>query len=152
MPWLLPFLFRFTAVRRLMFKTVSQTQIKYPTSPLSRGPDDTVQGGQRLAWVQFEDSSGRRSDNFSVLAARQWQVHCYGDAPSQQLQSVCDAQGLKLHVFPWNAEAREAKLLRNAAYIIRPDGHVAVVDCDGNAGRITEYLKTWTITVCNETA
>jgi hypothetical protein len=150
-PWLLPFLFRFTAVRRLMFKTVSQTQIKYPNSPLSRGPDGTVPGGQRLPWVQFEDSNGKRADNFSVLATREWQVHCYGKV-EPQLQRMCDAQGLKLHVFPWNAEAREAGLTRNAAYIIRPDEHVAIVDCQGDPGRIAGYLKKWTMRACDETA
>jgi 2-polyprenyl-6-methoxyphenol hydroxylase-like FAD-dependent oxidoreductase len=150
-PWLLPFLFRFTAVRRLMFKTISQTQIKYPNSALSRGPAGTIQGGQRLPWVQFEDPSGRNSDNFSVLAARQWQVHCYGGAPLS-LQSMCDAQGLKLYVFPWNAEAQEAGLLKNAAYIIRPDGHIAIVDCQGDPGRIADYLKLWTHMEGNETA
>ncbi len=150
-PWLLPCLFRFTFIRRLMFKTVSQMQIKYPNSPLSRGPAGTVPGGQRLPWVRFEESSKQRSDNFSVLTARQWQVHCYGDA-SSHLQSVCDAQGLKLHVFPWNAEAREAGLRKNGAYVIRPDGHVAILDCEGDGSRITEYLKKWTIRPCNKTA
>ena len=143
-PWLLPFLFRFTAIRRLMFKTVSQIQIQYPNSPLSRGPDGTVPGGQRLPWVRFEDSGGKRSDNFSFLVARQWQVHCYGEAPSQ-LSSMCDAQGLKLHVFPWNAAVKDAGLTKDAAYIIRPDGHVAIMDFKGDPGRIVYYLKQWTI-------
>ena len=125
-----------------MFKTVSQTQIKYPNSPLSRGPAGTVQGGQRLPWIQFEDASGQRLDNFSVLTARQWQVHCYGDAPSQ-LKSVCEAQGLKLHVFPWNREAREAGLLRNAAYVVRPDGHVAIMDRQADSTTIRAYFDLW---------
>jgi hypothetical protein len=31
-----------------------------------------------------------------------------------------------LYVFPWNAEAKRAGLKRNAAYLVRPDGYVAV--------------------------
>jgi hypothetical protein len=65
---------------------------------------------------------------------------------------VCDAQGLKLHVFPWNREAQDAGLLRNAAYIIRPDGHVAIVDSKGDPGRIADYLKNWTMSACKEPA
>ena len=44
-PRLLPLLFKLTAVRRLLFKTISQIQIKYPNSPLSRGPTGTFPGG-----------------------------------------------------------------------------------------------------------
>jgi len=143
-PWLLPFLFRFTAVRRLMFKTVSQTQIKYPQSPLSRGPTGSIQGGQRLPWIQFEDAIGNRIDNFGVLTTRRWQVHQYGDV-APQLQAMCDNHRLKLHVFPWNAAANEAGLRRNAAYVIRPDGHVAIADLSADSARIAGYLDRWLI-------
>ena len=143
-PWLLPCLFRFTSVRRLMFKTVSQTQIKYPQSLLSRGPAGTVPGGQRLPWIQFEDASGNRTDNFAVLTTRQWQVHRYGDV-APQLQATCNDRGLKLHIFPWNAAANGAGLLRNAAYIIRPDGHVAVADLSADPVNIVGYLDKWLI-------
>jgi 2-polyprenyl-6-methoxyphenol hydroxylase-like FAD-dependent oxidoreductase len=141
-PWLLPFLFRFTAVRRLMFQTISQTQIKYPNSPLSHGPAGTVQGGQRLPWIQFEDANGNRSDNFTVLSMRQWQVHRYGDVASE-LQVMCDDRGLKLHIFPWNAAANQAGLRRNAAYVIRPDGHVAIADLRADPISLAAYFDRW---------
>ncbi len=92
-----------------------------------------------------------RTDNYSVLTTREWQVHCYGDAPPP-LQSICTAHGLKLHVFPWNAQAREAGLVRNAAYIVRPDGHIGIIDRIGNPGAITDYLKRWTISLCSAIA
>jgi len=120
---LFPFLFRFAAVRRMMFRVVSQTAIKYPQSPLSHGPAGTVRGGERLPWVQFRDSNGNLADNFSSLATREWQLHRYGDgAPT--LQGMCDDRGLKLHVFPWNSTAKEAGLRKNAVYVVRPDGYV----------------------------
>jgi hypothetical protein len=56
---------------------------------------------------------------------------------------VCEAQGLRLHDFPWNREAREAGLLRNAAYVVRPDGHVAIMDRQADSTTISAYFDLW---------
>jgi len=37
-----------------------------------------------------------------------------------------DDTDVPLHVFPWTAEAERAGLERDAAYLVRPDGYVAV--------------------------
>src|SRR5262249_58272017 len=49
-PLIAPLLFRFAAVRRFVFHTVSQIGINYRHSPLSDGSAGTVQGGDRLPW------------------------------------------------------------------------------------------------------
>ncbi|MGB8354667.1 MAG: hypothetical protein WCD79_12310, partial [Chthoniobacteraceae bacterium] len=61
------------------------------------------------------------------------------------LQKMCDARGLKLHVFPWNSAAEKADLRKNAAYVVRPDGHIGIVDPDADPGRISAYLDSWVI-------
>ncbi|MGB8353966.1 MAG: FAD-dependent monooxygenase, partial [Chthoniobacteraceae bacterium] len=78
-PRLFPFVTRFAAVRRLMFRTVSQIVIKYPQSPISHGPAGTIRGGNRLPWVPFKDAAGGDSDNFQSLVTMEWQLHCYGN-------------------------------------------------------------------------
>ena len=50
-PLILPLLTRFRAVRRLMFRTVSQIAVNYRASPLSEGWAGAVHGGDRLPWV-----------------------------------------------------------------------------------------------------
>ena len=53
-PLLLPPLFAFKAVRRFMFRTVSQTAVNYRGSSLSEGRAGTVHGGDRLPWVKTD--------------------------------------------------------------------------------------------------
>jgi 2-polyprenyl-6-methoxyphenol hydroxylase-like FAD-dependent oxidoreductase len=111
-PRVLPFFFRFRRFRRLMFRTVSQIGIEYRESALSAGQAGEVHGGDRLPWI------GPTGANFDALTSLDWQVHVYGDARPET--------DLPLHVFPWSAEAEQAGLQRDAAYLVRPDGYVAV--------------------------
>jgi len=135
-PLLLPLLFAFEATRRVMFRRVSQTSIHYEGSSLSVGWTETVEGGDRLPWVQHADGE---KDNFAPLASLDWQVHIYGEA-SQEMRTVCETRKLPLHVFPWRAEIRRTGLWRNAAYLIRPDGYVGMADAVASTAAVTSYL------------
>jgi 2-polyprenyl-6-methoxyphenol hydroxylase-like FAD-dependent oxidoreductase len=134
-PLLLAPIYSLNAARRLMFRTVSQTAINYRGSSLSQGRAGTVHGGDRLPWVRLEDS-----DNFAPLTSLDWQVHVYGEAPAE-LQTACQDHELPLHVFPWSVAVRRSGLRRNAVYLVRPDGYVALADADGNAIAVLSYLK-----------
>ena len=143
-PRLMPLLFRFAMVRRFMFRTVSQTSVNYRGSSLSEGHAGTVHGGDRLPWVKAEPR-GLAQDNFAPLAALDWQVHVYGD-PRPGLQAVCEGRKLPLHVFPWRPEMRPSGLRRNALYLVRPDGYVALADPEGSATAVTSYLNARQLT------
>jgi 2-polyprenyl-6-methoxyphenol hydroxylase-like FAD-dependent oxidoreductase len=108
-PRVLPLFFRFRRVRRLLFHTLSQLGIRYPQSPMSDGKAGQVRGGDRLPWT---------GANFDTLTSLQWQVHVYGEARPDT--------ATPLHAYPWNAAAQRAGFERNAAYLVRPDGYVAV--------------------------
>ena len=135
-PLLFPLLFGFRTVRRFMFRTVSQTAVNYRGSSLSEGRAGAVNGGDRLPWVQAELNEG---GNYAPLSSLDWQIHVYGEA-SSELQAACDAQQLPLHVFPWRRQTGRAGLRRSAAYLVRPDGYVALADADGGAAAVTAYL------------
>jgi 2-polyprenyl-6-methoxyphenol hydroxylase-like FAD-dependent oxidoreductase len=135
-PLLLPLFFSFKAARRLMFRRISQTSIHYEGSPLSVGWTETVEGGDRLPWVEHAD--GER-DNFAPLASLDWQLHVYGEA-TQEMRALCEARKLPLHVFPWRAEMRRTGLWRNAAYLIRPDGYVGLADAVASTSAVMSYL------------
>ena len=68
-----------------------------------------------------------------------WQIHVYGD-PAPGLRALADGRKIPLHVFPWDADMRRAGLKRNAAYLIRPDGYIGMIDAHGSAKSITAYL------------
>src|SRR6202158_1578552 len=143
-PLFIPLLFRFRTVRRYMFRTVSQTVVNYRGSSLSEGRAGTVHGGDRLPWVKAV-ANGIDEDNFRPLTTLDWQVHVYGDA-APEIQKVCAERKLPLHVFPWRREMRSTGLQRNAVYLVRPDGYVALADPEGMATVLTSYLNVRNVT------
>jgi 2-polyprenyl-6-methoxyphenol hydroxylase-like FAD-dependent oxidoreductase len=142
-PRLIPLLFAFRSVRRFMFRTVSQTAVNYRGSSLSEGRAGAVRGGDRLPWVKT-DLNGV-GDNFTPLTSLDWQVHVYGDA-APEIQAMCDGRKLPLHVFPWRPEKGGTGLRRNAAYLVRPDGYVALANAEGSAAAVTSYLDARNLT------
>jgi 2-polyprenyl-6-methoxyphenol hydroxylase-like FAD-dependent oxidoreductase len=143
-PLLIPPLFALKPVRRYMFRTVSQTVVNYRGSSLSEGRAGRVYGGDRLPWVKTE-LNGVDVDNFTPLTSLDWQVHMYGDA-APEIRTMCDGRKLPLHVFPWRPEMRRPGLQRDAVYLVRPDGYVALADSEGSATTVTSYLDARKLT------
>jgi hypothetical protein len=138
-PLVLPALLRFPAVRRFMFLTVSQTAITYRGSSLSAGKLGSLHGGDRLPWVEL-DGGAAATDNYAVLDGRQWQVHVYG-VPGPGLEEACQRLGLPLHLFVWQPAMRKAGLTENALCLVRPDGHVALVDPGRSPAAVARQIE-----------
>jgi 2-polyprenyl-6-methoxyphenol hydroxylase-like FAD-dependent oxidoreductase len=133
-------LFRIPAVRRWLFRTVSQVEINYRHSVLSAGQAGRVHGGDRLPWVDL-DGRHRGMDNFAPLASLEWQVHIYG-ATDPSVADSCRRLGLTVNEFAWTTAAERAGLARNAAYLVRPDGYVALGAATGAATQLSEYFQS----------
>jgi hypothetical protein len=138
-PCLLPALFQSNSVRRFMFLTISQTAVHYHANSLSEGIAGRIRGGDRLPWIEFDGTADRRTDNFMPLTSLDWQVHVYGE-PRPGIPELCQGRGLPSHMFPRQSGMRRAGLSRNAVYLIRPDGYVALADPDASASRLEAYL------------
>jgi len=143
-PVLVPLVFRARAARWLMFRTISQTGLSYRDSPLSVGRAGRVHGGDRLPWVEA-------ADNFAPLSSLTWQVHVYGQA-TPEIGAACRQHRLALHVFPWQSAIRRTGLRRDAVYLVRPDGYVALADPDARASTLTRYLDERLVSVRAERA
>jgi hypothetical protein len=130
-PHVLPAVMTHDAAKRFLFRTLSQIEIEYRTSELSSGRAGDVHGGDRLPWVP---------DNFAALASLQWQAHVYG-AARDGLGDACRSLGLAINVFPWSDAARRAGLERDALYLVRPDGYVALADPGAQPGALRGYFK-----------
>lgn len=142
-PRLLPALVGLGPVRRALFRAVSQTAVSYRGLGLGAGRAGRVRGGDRLPWVRFDgagfDGAG---DNHAALDAPEWQVHVYG-ACAPGVRRACEERGLALHVAPWRPATRRAGLRRDAAYLVRPDGHVALADPAASPARLEAFCDRW---------
>jgi hypothetical protein len=144
-PVLAPLVFAFQTMRRFMFRTVSQTAVNYRGSSLSQGRAGAVHGGDRLPWVKMDWNDEYR-DNFAPLNSLDWQIHVYGEA-MPQMRALSKERRLPLHVFPWRPKMKRAGMRCNAAYLVRPDGYVALAEAEGSATTVASYLDAHELTL-----
>jgi hypothetical protein len=142
-PRVLPKMFMFKRIRRAMFRVISQTAIRYRESWLSEGVAGTVHGGDRLPWVPNANGD---EDNFRPLADLNWQVHVYGES-TKAVADVCHSRGVPLHAFAWSESAARAGLKRDAVYLVRPDGYVALAEPNDDARVLQAYLDSHGVVV-----
>jgi 2-polyprenyl-6-methoxyphenol hydroxylase-like FAD-dependent oxidoreductase len=143
-PAILPVLFRFQAIRRFLFRTVSQTNVNYRKSDFNEGRAGPIHGGDRLPWAETDSESGW-SDNYAPLTSLDWQLHVYGEI-TREIRAVCERRNLAVHVFPWQRQLGSKGLRRGALYLVRPDGYVGFVDAGRRAAALTSYLDARRIT------
>ena len=62
-----------------------------------------------------------------------------------EIAGVCKETRLPLHSYPWQQAMHATGLVRNAVYLIRPDGYVGFADRDSNAAKLQQYLSDWQI-------
>ncbi len=124
----------FAAGRRMLFRTVSQIKIAYPGSALSTGQAGSVKGGDRLPYIPGPDSG-----NFAPLRAMDWQLHVYGTAAAPIIQAATTLN-LPLRSMPWTPAAQQAGLARDAAYLVRPDGHIGLALPGQDPAPLQDYV------------
>jgi hypothetical protein len=124
-------------VRTLLFRTVSQINVNYRDSLLGEGRAGPLRAGDRLPWVR----SSRDEDNFDSLTSLRWQVHVYGEAKAD-VERVCEELELSFQSFTWSPEAAKAGFTRNALYLVRPDGYLALVEASGSSMRLAAFSRS----------
>jgi hypothetical protein len=134
LPLLAPVLLSFRVVKRYIFRNVSQIALNYAGMTLSEGRQGRVSGGQRLPWVQL-DEGGANHDSLCM----EWQVHTYG-ARSEVLGSWCKSRGVGFTAFAWTKGCAVAGLVRDAVYVVRPDGYVALVQPKVDIAALEAYF------------
>ncbi|MGH7934832.1 MAG: FAD-dependent monooxygenase [Candidatus Binataceae bacterium] len=142
-PHLLPFMLGFAAVRRAQFHLISQTRINYRDSALSDGRVGHVHGGDRLPWVE-----GGNGGNYEPLQSVDWQIHVYGEA-APPLRDAAGRLNLALHSFAWSDQALKAGFRRDALYLVRPDGYVALANREQDVVRLQRMLFRFRIAPLN---
>ena len=114
---------RSNMLRRLMFKTVSQTRITYRNSSLSdKSRSGSLHSGDRFPW--FEWNGG---NSYDWLTHTGYVVLSFGDAPACE---VPDWKGPSTKISVNGAAAAvaaEAGLPSRGVVIVRPDMHIAKI-------------------------
>ncbi|WP_229493953.1 hypothetical protein [Massilia arenae] len=123
------------AVRELIFKIVSQITISYHDSPLSTGSAGSIKAGDRLPWVEADGV-----DNHAPLEKIDWQVQVYGEA-GDGLRAWCLLHGMPMREFAWTLRHEAAGFARNAQYLVRPDGHIALCDPGRGPDALAHYFR-----------
>jgi 2-polyprenyl-6-methoxyphenol hydroxylase-like FAD-dependent oxidoreductase len=126
-PLVLPLAVRVPAIRRLMFRTISQISIAYPHSALSRGRAGDVAGGQRLPWA-----AGR----YEALRPVGWHLLHVGPMPAAQAWATAHAVAAT-EIAPAAAETP------GTVYLVRPDGYAGLVAPAFNEQAFTDYARQW---------
>lgn len=133
-PYLFPFILKQSFLSRYLFKFISQIKIKYRQSPLSFSEKGKLQAGDRLPWISYSEG-----DNFAPLQHLVWQVHVYGIA-NGLFREKLEALAIPLIEFEWGKTAHEAGIIQHAAYLIRPDGYISVIDVNQSDDNIVRIL------------
>lgn len=142
-PVVLPLMFSSRALRRVLYRTVSQVNVNYRHSSLSGASVGSLRSGDRLPWVRPDaDAHGadaHSEDNFAPLRSLDWQIHIYGEA-TPRVRAFSVERKLPLHVFPWRAQMSRTGLRRNVCYLVRPDGYIALAVRPSHAEGLKSYL------------
>lgn len=139
--YILPVFFRIIKnikpVLRFTFRLLSQTKKNYHESLLSEGVAGKARAGDRLPWLKIDGQ-----DNYESLKTLDWHIHIYGKA-EQTFSSVASFRGFRIYEFEWTKNAEAKGFLKDAFYLIRPDGHIALAGTRQNPHLLKKYLNDW---------
>jgi len=132
--------------RKLAFRTLSQTGVRYPQSRLSATlsdlPDGAPRAGDRFPWLTFDVGSSSR-DLFATLDDTRFNLIVCGQ-PAANFEPPL---GNGIHTIaipdtPGNREALARVGIQGPAFfLLRPDGHVGLAGTHLNVASITRYLS-----------
>ncbi len=142
------FAMRIERVRKLAFRTISQTGIAYRESPLSKMlpglPDGAPRAGDRFPWLRLRfQANGPVEDLFQKLDDTRYNLIVIGQpAPSGEALGLGEL--LRIHVIPDEAhnaqELARVRISGPAFYLLRPDGHVGLAGTRLDAEAVNAYL------------
>ena len=142
---------RFPAIQRFAFRTVSQTAIAYPESPLAMTlaglPKPAPRAGDRFPWLHLKlAKDGPPVDLFQALDDRHFHLLLFGQPAPDDVAALGFGNLLQVHAVPADAANTAAlarvKLPPRAFYLNRPDGHVAICGTGFHAAAVRHYAET----------
>jgi len=134
--------------RKLAFRTISQTGIRYRKSALSETlaglPEAAPHGGDRFPWVRLKfAANGPVEDLFGRLDDTRFNLIVIGQTtPPCGVPELGDL--LRIHEVPMDAandrELARARIPGPSFYLLRPDGHVGLAGTHLDTAAASRYL------------
>jgi 2-polyprenyl-6-methoxyphenol hydroxylase-like FAD-dependent oxidoreductase len=143
------FAMTFGRIQKLAFRTISQTGIRYPDSPLSTNlpelPAGRPRAGDRFPWLRLRfQHDGAVEDLFEKLDDTRFNLLVFGQSPP--LDAASDFGDLiRTHAVPDDAsnaaELARAQIRGPSFYLLRPDGHVGLAGTRYAATHVGGYMS-----------
>ena len=149
MPKIMGLALRTAAVQHLFFRTISQTGIRYRTSPLSEAlaglPVDGPRAGDRFPWLRLKfRANGPTEDLYGKLDDTRFNLIVIGQAAPPDVRAHLGDLGC-VHEVPSDPDndraLARARIPRPSFYLLRPDGHVGLAGTRLDAGAVTRYAS-----------
>ena len=136
-------------IQNLAFGVVSQIDIQYRKSPLSRSlqelPKGAPRAGDRFPWLRLKlRADGPVEDLFQIVDDREFSLIVFGQ-PAPVEGSLDLPSWLRIHVVPadpFNAAAlARAQIAQPSFYLVRPDGHVGLCGTRLETPAVARYVS-----------
>jgi hypothetical protein len=140
---------RFSATRRLGFRTVSQIGVHYRGSPLSQADGSmsrkSPQPGDRFPWLHLKFSADTpKEDLYEKLDDTCFHLLVFGQPIPPTANSALNGL-VRVHEIPSNPEnsrqLAHANIPERSCYLLRPDGHIGLAGVGVDDKRIERYLE-----------
>jgi len=149
MPKLMALALRTAAVRRIAFRTISQTGIRYRRSPLSEEladlPEDGPHAGDRFPWLRLKfQPNGPAEDLYGKFDDTRFTLLVFGQAaPPGGVAELGDQ--VRIYEVPSDSandrELARVRIPRPSFYLLRPDGHVGLAGVQLDAAALSRYIS-----------
>jgi len=136
-------------IQRTVFRTVSQTGIRYRKSPLSESPGGlpkgAPRGGDRFPWLRLKfRTDGPIEDSFRKLDDTHFNLIAIGQ-PAPAAEALGFGDMLRIHAIPADPfndlELARAQITQPSFYLLRPDGHVGLCGVGLEAEAVKNYIS-----------
>jgi hypothetical protein len=143
MPRLLAAAMHQERIRKLVFRTISQTGIRYPGSSLSRAAADVPKygprPGDRFPWLRLRFEQGASAESvFDLLDDRRFSLLVFGADTALELEGVRVVAPLDDATNA--AELDRVGIPRPSYYLVRPDGHIGLAGGSASAEALRAYF------------
>lgn len=146
-PAVLPSLMKFQVIRTAFFKIISQTEINYHHSSLSKGKVNATKAGMRFPYVKISFNNKNDVSAFHVIRdtkTKPFLLLCY-DVDVNELSETDLFNIIQIEKNNYNDKAfQNAGFSSSFICLLRPDNYIGLIDESFNVTEFNRYINNIT--------